>query len=302
MLDYLRENDRLRQEAIAEQGCVGGDAELAAELDRRGELIGLEKGSEFIAQGDETNEVYFILSGVCDVVVNGRTIAKRGSRQHVGEMSALQPTQRRSASCIVSENLVALRISAKDLMEIGDEHPRLYRSIAKELARRLLERNSTVGEFHEKIRVFIISSAEALPIARQVQTAFEHDPFTTVIWTDGVFKVASYPVESLEAQIDSSDFAIAIAHSDDLTESRGEQWPAPRDNVVFELGLFLGRLGRARAILMEPREEKVKLPSDLSGVTTITYNFQPGEDAAALLGPACNRLREHIMALGPNNG
>lgn len=87
-----------------------------------------------------------------------------------------------------------------------------------------------------------------------------------------------------------------------MTKSRGDEWPSPRDNVVFELGMFVGRLGRARAILMEPREEKVKLPSDLSGVTTITYNFKQGEDAATLLGPACNRLRDHINALGPNNG
>jgi len=200
------------------------------------------------------------------------------------------------------ENVVALRVSAHDLAEIGDRFPSVYRTIAKELSRRLLERNSSVGKFREKIRIFIISSVEALPIARLLQNAFEHDPFTTTIWTDGVFKVASYPIESLEGQIDDSDFAIAIAHADDLTSIRGQDWPAPRDNVIFELGLFLGRLGRARAILMEPREEKVKLPSDLSGVTTIIYNFKPGAEAAALIGPACNKLRDHILSLGPNNG
>lgn len=77
---------------------------------------------------------------------------------------------------------------------------------------------------------------------------------------------------------------------------------SPRDNIIFELGLFMGRLGRVRAILMEPREEKVKLPSDLAGITTITYRYESGADAAALLATACNKLREHINALGPNNG
>ncbi|MGB9028161.1 MAG: TIR domain-containing protein, partial [Rhodomicrobium sp.] len=80
-----------------------------------------------------------------------------------------------------------------------------------------------------------------------------------------------------------------------------KEWPSPRDNVIFELGLFMGRLGRSRAILMEPREEKVKLPSDLSGITTISYRFEKGGDAAALMAPACNALRDHIIALGPNN-
>ena len=34
-----------------------------------------------------------------------------------------------------------------------------------------------------------------------------------------------YTLETLEAEIDKSDFAIAIAHGDDTTESRGSTWP-----------------------------------------------------------------------------
>jgi predicted nucleotide-binding protein len=164
-----------------------------------------------------------------------------------------------------------------------------------------VQRNALINAYHESIRVFIISSTEALPIARVVQNAFQHDPFLTKVWTDGVFRIANYTLETLEAEIDRSDFAIAIAHSDDFTESRGSDWPSPRDNVIFELGLFMGRLGRARAVLMEPRETRVKLPSDLSGVTTIPYRFEKGSDAAALLAPACNALRDYILTLGPNN-
>ena len=36
------------------------------------------------------------------------------------------------------------------------------------------------------------------------------------------------------------DFAVAIAHPDDRTKIRDEDWPTPRDNVVFELGFFMG--------------------------------------------------------------
>lgn len=302
MFSYLKENERLRIEALSEQVTIGGSTELAALVDARGELVSIPAGTEFITQGDETNDVFFILAGVCDVLVNGRKIAKRGPRMHVGEMAAIQPTQRRAASCIATEEVVAVRLAEKEFTSIGDSHPQIYKAIAKELARRLLDRNSTIGQYREKIRVFLISSAEALPIARAIQSAFEYDPFLMVIWTDGVFRVANYPLQDLEAQIDDSDFAIAIAHADDLTESRGKDWPSPRDNVVFELGLFMGRLGRARAVLMEPREEKVKLPSDLTGITTITYNYEPGADAPALLAPACNRLRNHINSLGPHNG
>jgi predicted nucleotide-binding protein len=302
MFDYLKQHDRLRLEALSEQLCVGGSPELAKTIDERGELLAFAPGEEIIEQGASTNDVYFILAGHCDIVVNRRVVGKRGPRLHIGEMAAIQPTQLRSASCIAAEPMVVVRLSEADFSEIANENPQMYRAIARELARRLLERNSTINTYREKIRLFVISSVEALPVARAIQNAFEHDPFTTVVWTDGVFKAANYPLQDLEAQIDDSDFAVAIAHADDITATRGQDWPSPRDNVVFELGLFMGRLGRARAILMEPREEKVKLPSDLAGITTITYNYQKGGDSAALLAPACNRLRDHIKALGPNNG
>jgi len=64
----------------------------------------------------------------------------------------------------------------------------------------------------------------------------------------------------------------------------------------------MGRLGRQRAILMEPRDEKVKLPSDMSGITTIPYRYEAGQDTSALMAPACDRLRAHILKLGPFNG
>jgi CRP/FNR family cyclic AMP-dependent transcriptional regulator len=108
-----------------------------------------------------------------------------------------------------------------------------------------------------------------------ISAAFENDAFETKLWTDDVFKVSNYALEDLEREIDQADFAVAIAHPDDHTKSRGQKWPAPRDNVIFELGLFMGRLGRQRAILMEPRDEGIKLPSDLAGVHTIMYSPIP---------------------------
>ena len=300
MVDRFK-SDQIRLDALAAQQIVGGDRELAAEIDARGELVELGAGTQFIEQNADDNDVYLILAGVCDVIINGRVIAKRGPGTQVGEMAAVQPSQPRSASCVAAEKMVVFKLTELAFSELAGRHPQIYRSVAKELARQLLERNATVGAYRDKIRVFIISSAEALPIARIVQDAFEHD-FLCQIWTDGVFKIASYTLQSLEDQVDNSDFAIAIAHADDVTESRGKDWPAPRDNVIFELGLFMGRLGKKRAILMEPREEKVKLPSDLTGITTVPYRFEKGADAAALMAPACNKLRKHILEFGPNNG
>ena len=115
-----------------------------------------------------------------------------------------------------------------------------------------------------------------------------------------VSHVNSCPNESLETQLDQSDFAIAIGQPDDVTLSRGESTASPRDNVIFELGFFMGRLGRHRSFLLEPHGEQVKLPSDLSGINVVTYRYDK-KDLAAAIGPACNRIREIIKELGPHN-
>lgn len=289
-------------DALRGQKMVRGDADLAGKIASVATCMELAVGDTLFEQSSDGTEIYFLLAGVVEVVINGRRIALRAAGTHVGEMASIQPAQKRSATIRATEVTVVAKLGSKDFHELARQNPEMYRLIAQDLAQRLLERNKSVGAYRKNIRVFIISSAEALPIARAVQNAFAHDPFTVYLWTDNVFRVSSYTLSSLEKQIDDSDFAIAIAHADDQTESRGKDWPSPRDNVIFELGLFMGRLGLDRAVLMEPREEKVKLPSDMAGVTTIPYRYQPGADAAAVLAPACNVLRDHINQHGPYNG
>ena len=69
-----------------------------------------------------------------------------------------------------------------------------------------------------------------------------------------------------------------------------------RDNVIFELGMFIGKLGKKRCFIVSPRtQEPFRIPTDLLGVTPATYN--PNRDdgkLSAALGPACNKIRQTI--------
>lgn len=289
-------------EMFLAQALVGGDRSLAAELAERAEILAVMGGGTLITQDDMDDDMFFVIAGSFGILVNGQKVATRGRGEHVGEMVLVEPAQPRSASVVADENAIVAKLLSRDMIDIATRYPDIYRRIAISLSRRLRERNRLVGQHRERIKVFVISSVEALPIARVVQNSFEHDPFLTVLWTDGVFRATSYTLDVLEKAVDDCDFAIAVAHGDDLTQFRGQDWPSPRDNVVFELGLFMGKLGRKRAILMEPREDKIKLPSDLSGVTTIPYRYEAGRDASASMAPACNRLRDHILEWGPFNG
>jgi len=155
-------------------------------------------------------------------------------------------------------------LSGTDLEQIANKYPNVWRQFARELARRLLERNRSVAKAREKIRVFVISSREAIDIVETIENAFaSNDDIQIVAWKNDVFKVANYPLEDLERELELADFAVAVAHADDLAKVRKKTHSVPRDNVIFELAYFNGRLGRRRSILMEP--SNVKLPSDYDG-------------------------------------
>jgi CRP-like cAMP-binding protein len=137
MFDEFQQDEALRRQTIAEQFCVNGDAELAREIDQRGELLTFAAGEGFIVQGEPTSEVFFILDGFCDVVVNGEAVAQRGPRNYIGEIAAIQPGQRRTATCVASDDMVVVRLTGSDFRAIADAHPRLYKVIAQDLSSRL---------------------------------------------------------------------------------------------------------------------------------------------------------------------
>lgn len=290
---------RLRIETLLSQKMVSGNRELAEALDEKAELIEVSAGESIITQGDFTNDIYFILVGEFSVIINGREIARRGAGVQVGEMAVVEPSQARSATLTATVPSLVAKVTEAAFDELGSVYPQLYKAIAQVLSRRLLDRNRLVRPTNGRIRLFIISSAEALPIARLVHTALQHDSIDVILWSEGVFKVTNYTLQTLEDEVDQADFAVAITHSDDMANIREVDWPVPRDNVIFELGLFMGRIGRQRAILMEPRGEKLKLPSDLAGITTIPYRYVAGKDAANHIAPAVNALRDHMTNLGP---
>ena len=91
--------------------------------------------------------------------------------------------------------------------------------------------------------IFIGSSVEGLDVAREVELQLQFDAITT-IWKDGVFGLGTGTLEALMNALDQFDFAVMILSPDDMTESRDQSYAFPRDNVLFELGLFMGRLGR----------------------------------------------------------
>lgn len=294
---------RLLAEALAVQRIVNGSAEIASALLAVVQLRELAPNEVLIRQNAEDNEVFFVVSGSLNIEANGRVVAIRTAGTHVGEMSLIDSKACRCATVRASERTVVANVPEKEFSRIADQYPTLWRRIALELCDRLRNRNRLICPRNEVPQIFICSSSESLLIAEHIQIGLDHHASVARVWTDQVFGPMKQTMEDLEREVRAADFAVAVVAGDDVVRSRKRQSRAPRDNVVFELGLFMGQLGRERTIIVSPRGVNLKLPSDLHGLNLLTFSpptvLADVRQLAASLGPVCTQLKTLIDQLGP---
>jgi CRP/FNR family transcriptional regulator, cyclic AMP receptor protein len=291
---------RLLAEALSEQQIVQSDSALATALASKGTLVEFPVGNHLTVHGGDDNDIYFILIGEVEVVVNGRKVADRYKGECIGEMAILTPTALRSATVTATKPTLTLRVTESDFSEIAETFGKVWKVIAKVVATRLRQRERFHIKPNEMPVLFIGSSVEGLPIAHEIVSGLKHDKVIPRPWsTPGVFSPGGVAVDVLIKEVDSSDFAVFVFGPDDKITSRDVDYMAPRDNVIFELGLFIGRSNRDRAFLIKEHTSDVKIPSDLLGITPITYVSKPGQDLATMISPVCAEIRKAVNSLGP---
>ncbi|WP_051621300.1 nucleotide-binding protein [Leeuwenhoekiella sp. MAR_2009_132] len=148
-----------------------------------------------------------------------------------------------------------------------------------------------------KPRIFIGSSIEALDIAYAIQENLQYDSNPTV-WTQGIFQLSNSSLDDLINALENFDFGIFVFKPDDIIEIRKEKLNTVRDNVIFELGLFIGRLGKRKVFFIIPNSTKnFHLPTDLIGVNPGKYDDERSDhNLIAALGPFCNQVRNELQS------
>lgn len=124
------------------------------------------------------------------------------------------------------------------------------------------------------MKIFVGSSSEAEQYDVEIRKILENHPdITPISWKDE-FTPGEFGLESLERIKKEVDASIIIASSDDKVWYRGTEAFAPRDNVLFELGLFISQLGKERVALIlveNEKGEKARIPTDLAGLNQLDY-------------------------------
>ena len=156
--------------------------------------------------------------------------------------------------------------------------------------------NENLEDVESKIRkpkIFIGSSAEGLEVARKIKQELDHD-FEIAIWNQGIFDNLGLSfLETLEETVKKYDYGIFVFTPDDRIESRGDVKMSARDNVIFELGLFVGKLSRKKAFIVHPKNKRLKLLSDYDGIVKADYD-EDTSNLQAALGTACEKIRTSI--------
>jgi hypothetical protein len=149
-------------------------------------------------------------------------------------------------------------------------------------------------------QLFVGSSKESLRYAYSIQQNLDRVADVTV-WDQNIFRLSKSSLESLLDVLPKVDFAVLVFAPDDALRLRKHNLRAVRDNVVFELGLFIGALGRERTFMVVPQaSERLRTPTDLLGITPGTFNpARKDKNLRAAFGPFCNEVWNEMRTLGP---
>lgn len=146
-----------------------------------------------------------------------------------------------------------------------------------------------------KPRIFIGSSTEGLKVAERIKKYFSPD-YECFIWNDGIFQCNESFLDTLVKSASLFDFGFMVFSADDEAIVRDKNFETPRDNILFEYGLFLGRVGLDRAFVIA--ENTVKIPTDMLGITQTRYdveiNGQGEKVATSSLEVGLKRLKKQI--------
>ena len=156
-----------------------------------------------------------------------------------------------------------------------------------------------------KPTLFIGSSSERLKIAYCLQEILS-DFVTVTVWKDAPELDLGSPVlQGLIEVGELYDFTLLVFGQDDSIMMRGLNLPTVRENVIFELGLFMGHMGPGRALWLSPRGSKApQLSSDLEGIVHLEFD-EPDPLSPPLILQALAETRDqiykHITSAGFRN-
>jgi predicted nucleotide-binding protein len=151
-----------------------------------------------------------------------------------------------------------------------------------------------------KTKIFIGSSTDGLKYAEAIKKVLEGQKlnYDVDIWDDVFGKENLTNIELLEKTVDQYKFSIFIFSPDDTIRmsNAADLKKMPRDNVIFEYGLFMGKNGRPNTFFIAPSNRKdLHILSDIDGLICMSYEDNANKVSA--VRSLCTTISEAIQKL-----
>jgi hypothetical protein len=146
-----------------------------------------------------------------------------------------------------------------------------------------------------KPKLFIGSASESLAIVKALELELYEDA-QVERWDLDTFRPGHFTLDELAKSARDVDLAVFVLGREDMTESREKEVSSPRDNVIFEAGMFTAALGRERTVYIVD-SLGTKLPTDWAGLGYLTFDAAAERPRDKVLKAAAE-IRKRIDSVG----
>ncbi len=270
-------NARELEQALLDQSICCHNREIAkwfVEQGIREEKV--KKGTILIRENDtDDRDLFCITAGRFAIDVGGNIVQYREKHIHIGEMAMILKDGRTATAQAVEDSIV-IRIPEELMWKAYKQFPEIWEPIAKTLCDRLHQRRKFFRVRNDIPRVFIGSSGASLRVAKKLSALLKKQLVGLAIievWEEPqIFTPSAVIINRLTEKAKNSDFGIFIFAADDKTNIKGNDNAVPRDNVIFEGGMFTATCGLSRTFFVCEKGKDLHIPTDLAGVTYLDFS------------------------------
>jgi predicted nucleotide-binding protein len=252
MLQRFTDGDdgrRRLEEALRDQWLVANNIELAKELADCVDLKQYSRGDVIVERGGTDTEFYMILIGSVVVDTGRGEVLCRTAKQHFRAMGIIDTAATRTSTILAKDDTLIACLKEPSFARIAERHPYIWRRLAMEMGRRLREQPTVVLSPN---KVFVVHGHDD-EAKESVARFLERLGLETVVLNEQSNRGRTI-IEKLEGHADVA-FAVVLLTPDDRGESKDKPYDnqelRARQNVIFELGNFLAKLGRRNVCALQ---------------------------------------------------
>jgi len=141
-VEYLNLQARLFLELSA--SLLKGEKTFQPEVDQ------FDEGATIIQQGTTGNDVYTMVEGKADVMVDGVKVGEIGDNQIFGALAAFTNTPR-SASIVAKSSCTVVTLKESQFVELMKSRPETVFTLCRDMAKTIVELNTKVVGLEKKV-------------------------------------------------------------------------------------------------------------------------------------------------------